>query len=201
MPSNLKNAIQVFIIFLIVMANLSTDEPFDCADFQCWDGITLGETTHEVASRIFTLRYGKWNVIDSPRTITLRYPKNVVGSIGDEATITVFFNDQEIVDWIQVYFDVPYPSLDEIITTYGEPSFVYLVTSPCTVANIAYQEQGANALLITQQSFVDVEPYQPVSVIYLLSTDPAPPEESDTYISAQPWQGYVDYCEVLTRDQ
>ena len=181
----LKISVLGLLIFLGCLIALSTNQPFDCADLHCWDGIIAGETTFKEAQMILEHLHTKENVSI--------YPNGIVWTqLGDQRMRGFLpMSANPIVDEIQIFYRYPRPTITDLISILGEPTKVYLAGMPdCDEAYVYF---GSQDILIWFEAGGDVgnvQPDQHIDVMLLLS-------EEQIFDAVFEWQGYINYCVLL----
>lgn len=193
----LKTAIPIFILSLILIATRCTDDPFDCDQFQCWDGITPGQTTFDEAVKLLRLFHGKQNVIV--------YDDGILWSQHHEPFLSGFLSttNQQTPQSIEIHFQNPRPTVAEMIDILGHPTAVYMLTSgaACDDIRLFHEEHNIilwlNPIQVHEIGRSGVLPEQTIGTLTILSERSASPTFRDT-LTRIDWQGYIDYCEFHT---
>lgn len=186
----LKTAIPIFVITFLWLIILSTDQPFDCDDLHCWDGITPGETTFDEAQIILEHLHTKQNVSV--------FPDGIVWSQRHDQQSTGYLPSMgNIVNRIQLYLiDSPY-TLADIVAKHGQPQQVILPTNQvCGEIRLYFDKEvivivWLEPLMDNRQLFPDQE----VDLL-VLGSDQFLFDQIET-TAVFDWQGYTDYCDLI----
>lgn len=183
----LKIVTPIFILFLILSHQVSTDLVFDCEDFSCWNGIIVGETTYNEALRLLTFVHGANHVIPYETSIDW---------MPDRASGIVRFTEDGISNELFINFFDDRLTIQQVISRIGNPDSVHITgLTVCGVAFAFYKDEGMVAWLTRRDSITGVYPDQIVETINLL-----PKDQAETMLfGSEPieWQGYLDYCELF----
>ena len=185
MPLLLKTSAVVLFIFLGCLIALSTNQPFDCDDLHCWDGIIPGETTMKEAKMIL-------EHLHTPENVAI-YPNGIVWTHLGEERIRGFLpmSESDVVNEVQIFYQYPRPTITDLISMVGEPTRVYLIGIPdCDGIYVYFENHDILIWFVAQQDVGNVRPDQRIDVMLLLSEE----QVTDTVFE---WQGYINYCDLL----
>jgi hypothetical protein len=175
---------------------------YDGCTSACWVGIEVGKTSFDQAQKILADRYTTQKLFMPLDNIIIWLPSEVDSSNG-----TVSFS-QGSVDGVKLFFENSKFIASDAIKIFGEPSDVMISidsTKPqkCGGVQLSYSQTGTMVYLDVTQAFKGAEKSQSVTGFWFRSPEDLRNMQSnvqnDGISMVVKWQGYKNYCEVISQ--
>lgn len=185
----------IFVAYLMTIGVISSDKPFDCSNFRCWDGIVVGETTLPQAQRLLEHFHDRQNRYSYTSNITGWFFIDWDQSDNPPLHGSVGSSDNVLVTRMRITFGSRYLRVDELMSITGVEPVVYVrIGAKCNIMLIFNGDREIVAELDPQETSIGVQPHLPIRTLTILMPQ-EPLYINFPDIPTLEWQGYTNYCE------